>query len=717
MRLGGAGVVLAVAFLAAFLIREALPLAARPEIHDDRARVAPLGGDGLLFGVDPFVEAGWRLTEEGVLVLRDLRDGATLAEERPFDLAEGERLVAARRSPSGGVVAAATSAGRVALAEFRVVPEYGEDLARTYRFSETKVRWLRDEADGARVAHLDGDVEDDRLWLAYAVADEPRVHLVRGRLKTNRLTGAERLSVKALVADLPAPAADLALLDHGGLVVGLADGAVLGFKPDRRFRTLDAMPTTAASGLEPGVGGVLAVRSLIGRGSVLVVRAGDVLEHHLPRPREDATLELYLAHVWEAPVRGLRDVAVSPRQRVFFALGEDELRVGQSTAGRLYGRSPLAPGWRGVLLAPREDALAVWQGDGAVRLEPVELHYPGFTWETWFTKIQYEGLPHPDYVWQSTGGTESYEPKVSLVPLVVGTLKGALWALLPSIPIALLGALYCARFLRGRARESVKSFVELLAGIPSVVLGFLGALYLAPKMNDRYLSVLLLPLVLALTALLCGALWARLPIQWRRRFHGGRAAWLLAPVFLLLADYVLRSGPGLEEWVFGEPLTAWLRDRFEVPFEQRNALVVGLAMGFAVTPLVFTLAEDAFRNVPRDLSEASLALGATEWQTAVRVVVPPALPGVVAASMIGLGRAVGETMIVLMATGNTPITSWNPFRGFRTLSANLAVELPEAEKGAGLYRTLFLSALLLFAMTFVVNLAAEWVRVRGRKKL
>ncbi len=151
-------------------------------------------------------------------------------------------------------------------------------------------------------------------------------------------------------------------------------------------------------------------------------------------------------------------------------------------------------------------------------------------------------------------------------------------------------------------------------------------------------------------------------------------------------------------------------------YDQRNAVVVGLAMGFAVIPIIFAIAEDAFSNVPGNLVAGSLALGADRWQTVTRVVLPTASPGIFSAIMIGFGRAVGETMIVLMATGNTPIMSWNPFNGFRTLSANIAVEIPEAPQGGTLYRTLFLAALLLFVMTFLINTVAELVRQRLRER-
>jgi phosphate transport system permease protein len=139
-------------------------------------------------------------------------------------------------------------------------------------------------------------------------------------------------------------------------------------------------------------------------------------------------------------------------------------------------------------------------------------------------------------------------------------------------------------------------------------------------------------------------------------------------------------------------------------------------MAFAIIPIVYTLAEDALSSVPAHLRLASLGAGATPWQTAARVVVPTAMSGLFSAVMIGLGRAVGETMIVLMATGNTPVTSWNVFDGFRTLSANIAVELPEAVRDSTHYRTLFLAAFCLFALTFALNTAAEVVRQRFRRR-
>jgi phosphate transport system permease protein len=216
--------------------------------------------------------------------------------------------------------------------------------------------------------------------------------------------------------------------------------------------------------------------------------------------------------------------------------------------------------------------------------------------------------------------------------------------------------------------------------------------------------------------LLTGAAWNALPRAFRARFPTGSETFLFAAVLVVAIYGCLRLAPVFTGAAFGGDFQAWLLRATGLPYDQRNAVVVGLAMGFAVIPIIFAIAEDAFSNVPKNLIAGSLALGANRWQTVTRVVLPTASPGIFSAVMIGFGRAVGETMIVLMATGNTPIIDWNPFNGFRTLSANVAVEIPEAPVGGTLYRVLFLAALILFAMTFTVNTAAELVRQRLRRK-
>jgi phosphate transport system permease protein len=332
-----------------------------------------------------------------------------------------------------------------------------------------------------------------------------------------------------------------------------------------------------------------------------------------------------------------------------------------------------------------------------------------------FGKTWYEGVAQPAYVWQSTGGTDDVEPKLSLIPLMIGSLKGTIYAMLFAVPIALLAAIYTSQFLHPDWRTLIKPAMEIMASLPSVILGFLAALWLAPLLETRVPSFILVLVCLPAAALLFGSVWSALPNGYRKWIKPGFEFLAFVPILVLVAYLVWRLGPVVDRLVFGDFRMWWPRVT-GASFEQRNSLVVGFMMGFAVIPIVFTITEDALSSVPPELKSGSLALGASRWQTAVRVVLPTASAGVFSALMIGLGRAVGETMIVLMATGNTPIMDFNLFSGMRTLSANIAVELPEAPYHGTLYRTLFLGGMMLFLLTFLMNTLAEILRQHLRER-
>ncbi|HYH47006.1 MAG TPA: ABC transporter permease subunit, partial [Thermoanaerobaculia bacterium] len=327
-----------------------------------------------------------------------------------------------------------------------------------------------------------------------------------------------------------------------------------------------------------------------------------------------------------------------------------------------------------------------------------------------------EGYEKPEHVWQSSSGSDDFEPKLSLTPLLVGTLKGTFYSLLLAIPLGILGAMYTSQFMHPTYKRYLKPMIEIMASLPSVVLGFLAGLWLAPRIEEAVPALALMLGVLPLFVLAGGSAWRALPRAFRGRFPFGVEAILFVFVLAFGIWVCFQLSPAFERLAFGGNFQSWLLEVTGLGYDQRNAVVVGLAMGFAVIPIIFAIAEDAFSNVPRNLVAGSLALGADRWQTVTRVVLPTASPGIFSAVMIGFGRAVGETMIVLMATGNTPIMDWNPFNGFRTLSANIAVEIPEAPHGGTLYRALFLAALLLFLMTFLINTVAEVVRQRLRER-
>jgi phosphate transport system permease protein len=244
-------------------------------------------------------------------------------------------------------------------------------------------------------------------------------------------------------------------------------------------------------------------------------------------------------------------------------------------------------------------------------------------------QILREGRP-ASFMWQPV----SRIPKVSMIPLFIGTLKTTFVALVVAVPLGIAAAIYTAEFASRRVRETLKPVIELLAGIPSVVLGFFGLMVLA----------------------------------------------------------------------------TWLQDSFGFTY-RLNAVVAGLALALTVMPLIYTGSEDALTAVPRSYREASLALGATKWETAFKVVLPAAAPGVLAAVMLGFGRSIGETMIVLMASGNAAITSWSLGDSVRTLSATIAAEMGEVVFGSPHYSVLFFIGVQLFVFTFLLNtLATFFVR-------
>ena len=409
-------------------------------------------------------------------------------------------------------------------------------------------------------------------------------------------------------------------------------------------------------------------------------------------------------------------VAPSQRDKTFVILRGGALEVAHLTSRRVLATATVGARLLTLGVSPRRDGLFGVGEDGAVHRWELAAPHPEVSFGTLFLPVRYEGFTAPGLVWQSTGGTSEFEAKMSLVPLLVGTFKGALYALLFSAPCAVAAALYVSQFAPQRVRFVTKPVVELMAALPSVVVGFLAALFLAPLLERHLVGVLALVVALPVAVAGSGAAWGALPIRHRRKLGRGGELALIAGV--LAAAWVLAfaaEGP-LHLALFDGNVRQWLHDTAGVAFDQRNAVVVGFALGFAVIPIIFTLAEDAFSNVPPSLVSASLALGATRWQAARTVVLPAASPGLFAAVMTGLGRAVGETMIVLMATGNTPLLSLSPFDGMRTMSACIAVELPEAPYGGSLYRVLILTALLLFAMTFVLNTVAVMISTRLRAR-
>jgi phosphate transport system permease protein len=457
------------------------------------------------------------------------------------------------------------------------------------------------------------------------------------------------------------------------------------------------------------------VTLLAGASSLLVANNNGVISQWFEVLKDDKR-EFTFIRDFKAPHSVTSIVPEFYRKGFLTTTAAGELSIFHATGNtELLTESITTEGDLAIAISPRANAILV-SDKNTIKLYHVENEHPEITWSALWQEVWYEGYPEPQYVWQSTSASDEFEAKMSLVPISFGTIKAAFYAMLFAIPISISAAIYTAYFMAPSIRTYIKPTVEIMEALPTVILGFLAGLWLAPIVENQLPGIILLLITLPISVLVAALVWSNLPQSLRERVSEGVLPLVLLPILVVTGYLSISFSDTLELWLFNGDTRRYLTNELGITFDQRNSLIVGIAMGFAVIPTIFSIAEDAIFSVPKSLTMGSLALGATRWQTLAKVVILTASPGIFSAVMMGMGRAVGETMIVLMATGNTPIMDWNIFEGMRTLSANIAVEMPESEVGSSHYRVLFLAAFVLFIFTFFFNTIAEFVRQRLREK-
>ena len=828
---GGVGTIVAVCLVCVFLVWVVIPLFLPAHTTRIGTVAVDLGGSGakpVLFRVDDYQVLGWTLFEDGSVELVRADTGARLLRKEPPGPG---RPTAVAYLPGEGVAALGYADGGVRLGslgfgtEFLVssadlppavrdlapgrVAEHGGGIVERTAEGQLRLQTLRwefeepvplGEGNAIRALDVTSRSGSPRV-IAWTADGSLRVREVLR--KRNLLTGqvTSTLSGGTLkVAEAEGMPPPRWLLVSGVGTTAYAvwpDGNCLRFDCREVERPACAERVDLLRG---GGGSLSAVGFLIGKTTIVAGDSAGRITTWFPVMRAGAATPdgatLVNAHEIPGGAAAVTALAASERTRLLAAgFADGSIRLMHVTSDRVVGEGRDAGGAvDAVALTPKEDGLVAVAGGSLTRWK-VDAPHPEVTPHAILAKVWYEGAPGPEHVWQSSSGTDDFEPKFGLIPLLFGTLKATLYSMLFAVPIALLAAIYTSEFLHHEVRTRVKPFIELMASLPSVVLGFLAGIVFAPVLEHVVPATLAAFGAVPLAVLAGAYLWQMLPRRAAARLEKWRlgAAAIAVPAGFGLA---LLLGPVVESLLFEGDIKGWLdgqkgtatggwmllllpvsalaviafnarvvnprllanagrrtragEARFEIvrfvlgaaatiglalvlswglsaagldprggfvdTFVQRNALVVGIVMGFAVIPIIYTLSGDALTAVPEHLRAAAFAVGATRWQTAVSVILPTAASGLFSACMIGLGRAVGETMIVLMAAGNTPVLEWNVFNGFRTLSANIAVELPEAVQDGTTYRMLFLAALSLFAMTFVLNTAAEFVRQRFRRR-
>lgn len=719
--LGGAVVIFVILALFIFIFLEVFPLLKGVDVLEEST--FPLSGKAISVGIDEYQEIAYAIYEDGAIDFISLSDGR-LIKKYGIKGIRGNSITAVCEDK--GRIVIGTKDGRVLMVtiDFSVSFE-GDERIITPRVIDEEV--IFNDENEKEIQYITSKSEEEITVAAFYTEDgrlifksiEIEENLFGGEEKSEVLTDITAIlkrtvSYKSTEQRKELPVTALAI-DYfmENLYVGTAHGEVIHINAGDRENSF--LEETVKVSDEP----VTTLRFLLGDVSLIVGDQRGRVNTWM-RVRDEATSSgwtLKKVHTVEPHLSGITSIASSIRNKCFVTASSDgtiHLKHATSEQTLLNLKSKAMP--TAIAYSPKANGILV--ADSAFNLTHWKISnpHPETTLKTLFGKVWYEGYEKPEYVWQSTGGTDDFEPKFSLVPLIFGTIKGTTYALLIAIPIGILSALYTSQFLHNSLKKIIKPSIEFMAALPSVILGFLAGLWLAPLIERIFPAIVIMPFFLLIFIAGGFCIWRCIPRYIRGKYNYGIEALFLIPFIIMSILLSIYLGGLFESFVFNGDYRQWFLDVLGLQYDQRNAVVVGFAMGFTVLPIIFTISEDAMSNVPKNLTSASLALGAVPWQTAVRIVLPIASPAIFSAVMLGFGRAVGETMIVLMATGNTPIMDWNLFNGFRALAANIAVEIPEAPYGGTLYRVLFLAALLLFIITFIVNTVAELIRQKMKKK-
>ena len=720
--LGGGGAVFFLALIFIYLSIEVAPLfrGASMEPATSTKMEEPIDSKGDLLYLERYGEIGVVFSKNGNIRFFNVGNGTTILTES-IALPAGVSITGkAKGDPEKRTVVYGLSNGSVIAVKHDYEITYPNDIRKIepkliYPFGQEPIKI---DSEGKALLTLSVTLASEGGGQISAYTAGGRLLLARISLTESFMTGEmeAELDVVELPAPLSKPTRILAALDSGRLYSLDRQGKINLY--DIRSPDEEQLLGTFGPFFNEEEGTLTAIELLTGAQSMIFGSSKGNVVQWLATRDDQGNASLSRVREFESHQSSVMQIIPEYSRKGFITVDhKGTLKIHHATSSRTLLEETAANPKMLIALSTTNKKMAILDEYRKLQSFDVDNPHPEISFSALWGKVWYEGREKPEYVWQSSTGSDDAEGKYSLIPLAIGTFKAAFFALLFAVPLAILGALYTACFLKAKVRNVIKPTLELMGAMPTVILGFLAGLWLAPLVENNLVTLLGVFLFPPLAAILFSIGQGKLPKKLRStlRMEEGREIYWMVPVVFLVAWYSIETGPWIETILFDGNLRQWLTDQ-GIDYDQRNAMIVGIAMGFAVIPTIFSIAEDAIHSVPKHLVQGSLALGATSWQTVSRVVLQAAAPGIFSALMIGLGRAVGETMIVLMAAGNSPVLNLSPFEGMRTFSANLAVELPEAAVGGTHYRLLFLTALLLFILTFILNSAAEKVRQRFRKR-
>lgn len=714
---GGLSVIAAIVMIFVYLLYVVLPMFEGAEIERVSNYSLPEMEQTVYLAMEEQTEVGMQVTRSGEVLFFNTENGKAIKRLLLPLPADTRILSFAEADPASDILAIGLSNGEALIFKHAYQLTYPNDIRVItprveYPMGEASIKIDEDRLGLTRLAIQ----MDDEQATVVATTEDKRIVLKHFSLEESLLD--DEISWESTLLSVPYPKDDITDIllnkEQRDLFLLTADGELSFYDVSDWEEGPELIQHLSVA---EGQQKVTGISFLVGDISLLIASDNGTISQWFP-VRDDAGKRI-MTHIRTfSDLKGSVHTISGEQQRKGFIAANETGQLGlfHSTAHRTLLVETIADEKINYLgLGPRANAVLL-QTDKEIYFYRIHNEYPEVSWSALWGKVWYESYPKPEHIWQSSSASNDFEPKLSLIPISFGTLKAAFYAMLIAIPLSIMGAIFTAYFMAPKMRQVVKPTIEIMEALPTVILGFLAGLWLAPFIESHLPGAFALLLLMPIGLLVAAWIWQLLPRSVRYYVPDGWEAALLIPVVIIVAYVSLSLSPLVEEILFAGDMRIWMNEELGISYDQRNSLIVGIAMGFAVIPTIFSITEDAIFAVPKHLIQGSLALGATPWQTMMRVVLLTASPGIFSAIMIGLGRAVGETMIVLMATGNTPVMDFSIFQGMRTLSANIAVEMPESEVGSTHYRVLFLAALVLFGFTFVFNTAAEIVRQRLRKR-
>ena len=716
---GGLATIISIMGIFVYLLLEVVPLFVDPEVESPSSfsakSIAQDSHIPLAVGIDQYQEVAYLIQNDRVGFYQ-VPDGKPLIPEEDLNLSSHHVVAVARSHGRGHHFAFGTDDGYIVPVDIELTPTFRNDI-RTIIPTVTKGQPVSVNPTQTGIARLAYQVTDEGMAVV-VLTQSGELWLTKSGESEGLMLSDEPVLTQTMIAKYPVDDVTILLLDSLGetVMLGAQDGRLL------EWNLLDPSEPEMIHTYRLDDAGdfITSMAFLIGDRSLAIgTNKGTVsVWMPVPNPGRQGTPLYQEIRVFDSHQGTVTNLSSSRRDKGFVSADSTgEILLHHSTSSQTLLRIQTnETSIAGLMFAPKANGVVAFDAEGQLHSVKMNSPHPEITAEALFRPVLYEGYAETKHIWQSSSGSDDFEPKFGMWPLIFGTLKGTIYAMLLAVPLAVMGAVYTGMFMSPRLRGIIKPAIETMAALPSVVLGFLAGLWLAPLLEQIFPAVVGMVVLMPVTVALACVSWQAMPRSVQARGQSGIDLAVLTVVVLSTAIGCLMASHTIESWIFGADYKEWLQAIFGLQYDQRNALVISLAMGFAVIPIIFSISEDSISNVPKHLIAGSLAMGATQWQTLTKLVLISASPGIFSALMIGFGRAVGETMIVLMATGNTPILDWSVFNGFRTMSANIAVEMPEAPHGGTLYRVLFLSGLLLFAFTFFINTIAEVVRQRLRTK-